>query len=66
MSEPITDEYTQNLNDKTTLLQQCQQNKGYISCLKREQLIGCQVRQEYVKAVYESMSKGQHGDFDFN
>ena len=31
-----------------------------------ESLIGCKLRNEYVKAVYESMSKGQHGDFDFN
>ncbi|TLD97466.1 hypothetical protein LS71_001565 [Helicobacter jaachi] len=68
MSEVLheNDIYTQNLDTQITLLQQCQRDKGFTSCLACKQLIGCEVRQAYVKAVYESMSKGQQGGFDFN
>lgn len=60
------DSFMQNLQNKTMVLQQCQQSKGFSSCSMCEQLIGCGIRVEYVRAVYESMSKGQQGDFDFN
>ena len=54
------------LQEKINLLQQCQRNKSLTTCSLCESLIGCKLRNEYVKAVYESMPKGQHGDFDFN
>lgn len=65
-TKEIYDIYTKALNEKSTLLQQCQQNKSLKSCLKCENLIGCNVRNAYVEAVYKSMSKGAQGDFDFN
>ncbi|WP_295701803.1 hypothetical protein [uncultured Helicobacter sp.] len=58
--------FEQNLQDKTAILQQCQQEKHFTSCSQCESFIGCEKRTEYVKAVYESMSKGQQGNFDFN
>lgn len=60
------DIYEQRLQEKTSLLQQCQHDKSLKSCSLCESLIGCEVRDAYVKAVYESMSKGQQGNFDFN
>lgn len=46
-------------------LQECQQKLGLSSCLTCEQLLECSVRDGYVKAVYEAMSKGQGGGFEF-
>lgn len=66
MSNYNTDDFARLLEDKTALLQQCQQDKNQSSCLKCENLIGCEIRNAYVQAVYDSMSKGNQGDFDFN
>lgn len=60
------DIFTQRLEEKSRILQQCQQSKSFSSCSKCESFLSCQTRQEYVKAAYESMSKGQQGGFDFN
>lgn len=61
-----TDQYARALNEKITILQECQHTKKVTSCSKCEAFIGCKVRNEYVKATYESMTKGQQGNFDFN
>lgn len=47
-------------------LKQCQSSKNLQSCLKCPTLFTCDIRRQYVKAAYESMSKGQEGAFDFN
>jgi len=44
---------------------ECQKNKKVQSCLKCLEIIGCEIRNEYVKRVYESMNKGQGGGFEF-
>ena len=46
-------------------LQACQQEKGHKSCSACEFYIGCKLRDEYIKAVYNSMSKGDTGGFEF-
>jgi len=43
----------------------CQKEKGHNSCLVCPDLIGCETRKKYVVAVYESMSKGAGGGFEF-
>ncbi len=43
----------------------CQKEHGLQSCLKCEKIIGCETRNDYVKKVYESMSKGEGGGFEF-
>ena len=43
----------------------CQKEHGVDSCMKCEKIIGCELRGEYVKKVYESMNKGQGGGFEF-
>jgi hypothetical protein len=53
------------LEDKSIELQECQTSKGIKSCLGCKEVNSCNLRDEYVKAVYESMSKGEGGGFEF-
>ena len=46
-------------------LQNCQQNKGLDTCTKCSEVFSCQIKKEYVLAVYESMNKGSGGGFEF-
>ncbi len=64
MSENI-DKYELALKNKTKELKECQKEKSVNSCLKCKEIIGCQIRNEYVRAVYDSMNKGQSGGFEF-
>ncbi len=59
------DEYELKLLDASKKLKECQKENNVNSCLKCKEIIGCQVRNEYVKAVYDSMNKGQSGGFEF-
>ena len=43
----------------------CQKEHNVDSCMKCEKILGCEVRNDYVKKVYESMNKGQGGGFEF-
>jgi len=45
------DKYKQDLEEKTKLLKECQENKNLKSCFKCEQLFTCQIREDYVKAT---------------
>lgn len=69
MSEAPTksssDSYTAKLKEQKERLEQCQASRSLTSCLACESVVGCPTRTAYVKAVYESMSKGQGGGFDF-
>ena len=53
------------LEEKTKVLQSCQKERGLKSCLGCEKVNACEIRDAYVKAVYESMSKGAGGGFEF-
>ncbi|MDP3587061.1 MAG: hypothetical protein Q8R58_03335 [Sulfuricurvum sp.] len=57
--------YEGKLDDAKQSLIECQTSKAVESCLSCPQLIGCPIRTQYVRAVYESMSKGEIGGFDF-
>jgi hypothetical protein len=65
MSEPVPDKWQNSLKEKKTEIEACQKEKHLQSCLKCEQLLVCELRETYVKAVYESMNKGQGGGFEF-
>ena len=43
----------------------CQEEKGLKSCSSCESYISCELRSDYVKSVYNSMSKGDTGGFEF-
>ena len=53
------------LEEMMQKLQKCQKDKGHKSCSLCESYFGCPLRDEYVKAVYNSMSKGDTGGFEF-
>ena len=65
MSSEVADIYEQDLQEKKVLLQACQQNKNVVTCSDCEKMFECDTRKTYVKAVYESMAKGQGGGFEF-
>jgi len=58
MSAAKTDIYEQKLDEEMLRLQACQKEHQVKSCSHCEHYIGCEVRQAYVNAVYNSMSKG--------
>lgn len=57
--------YEAKLEEAKKNLQECQISKALESCLSCPSLIGCPIRTAYVRTVYESMSKGEIGGFDF-
>ena len=65
MSSEVSDIYEQDLQEKKALLQACQQDKNLVTCSDCEKMFECETRKTYVKAVYESMAKGQGGGFEF-
>ena len=65
MSEEVLDEWKIALIQKKDELENCQREKQVTSCLKCEMLLECTLRDAYIKAVYDSMSKGKGGGFEF-
>jgi len=65
MQEQALDEWQILLIQKKSELESCQKKHQVTSCLKCETLLNCQVRDSYIKAVYDSMSKGKGGGFEF-
>ncbi len=63
--EKALDKWEEAREEAKERLQTCQKQMGVTSCLKCEKVIGCELRNEYVKKVYESMSKGEGGGFEF-
>ena len=65
MSEQVLDEWQIILTQKKTELETCQVEHQVSSCMKCEKLLDCTLRDAYIKAVYDSMSKGAGGGFEF-
>ena len=63
--ESTADIFEQKLVNALETLKSCQLNHGIESCYGCNECIGCEIRTLYVRAVYESMSKGETGGFDF-
>jgi len=53
------------LKEKSEKLKKCHQDKRVESCLNCEDMEKCQIREEYIKSVYQYMSKGESGGFSF-
>jgi hypothetical protein len=65
-AEPVKkDEYELRLDAMIEALKACQQEKALKSCSLCEQYLSCDLRKRYVSAVYDSMSKGETGGFEF-
>ncbi len=65
MSSKQNDKYKELLVKVTKNLKDCQNNLQLKSCFDCEKLFDCEIRKNYVNAVYSSMSKGQSGGFEF-
>jgi len=65
MSEQTLDEWQISLVQKKSELEICQKKQQVDSCMKCTKLLECEVRDAYIKAVYDSMSKGKGGGFEF-
>jgi hypothetical protein len=65
MSEKVLDEWQIALTQKKAALEVCQKEHQVTSCMKCEKLLDCELRDAYIKAVYDSMSKGAGGGFEF-
>jgi len=66
MSDELSlDEWEIALKTEKKKLEACQQEKGVKSCLSCDKLHDCPTRDAYVHAVYNSMSKGAGGGFEF-
>jgi len=53
------------LDNPLETLKQCQISRNIDSCMKCDKILDCEVRDNYIKAVYESMNKGSGGGFEF-
>lgn len=59
------DEWDEKLELKIQELNQCQTSLSYESCNSCDKFFECEIRRQYVRAVYESMNKGAGGGFEF-
>ncbi|MEA2098675.1 MAG: hypothetical protein U9P72_00935 [Campylobacterota bacterium] len=59
------DKFERHLDEMILKLQKCQQDKNLKSCSLCEQYLECELRTDYIKSVYNSMSKGETGGFEF-
>ena len=64
MAEQVLDEWQIALAGKKVELEACQVEYQVSSCMKCEKLLDCTLRDAYIKAVYDSMSKGAGGGFE--
>jgi len=65
MSQKVLDEWEVALQQQKIVLEKCQQEHQVSSCLQCKELLSCEIRDTYVKAVYDSMNKGTGGGFEF-
>ena len=63
--EEEIDEWVRVRKEMMQKLQACQKEHGLASCMPCEKFLECELRDAYVKAVYDSMNKGKGGGFEF-
>ena len=59
------DKFEIHLEEMIKKLQTCQKEEKLSTCSMCENYFGCELRNDYIKAVYNSMSKGDTGGFEF-
>ena len=65
MSTQNSSSYEQKLDEMLEKLRACQKEHVLASCSHCEHYLDCELRNTYVRIVYESMSKGDTGGFEF-
>ena len=61
----VLDKFELALEDEIKNLQECQISMSVKTCSDCDKLFDCAIRKKYVDAVYNSMSKGGGGGFEF-
>ncbi len=59
------DKFELHLDEMIKKIKECQQKNALESCSKCEHFLKCELRDDYVNSVYNSMSKGDTGGFEF-
>lgn len=59
------DKFELHLDEMILKIKNCQKEKNLSSCSKCQHYLSCELRTDYVKSVYNSMSKGDTGGFEF-
>jgi hypothetical protein len=59
------DIWQEKLDIELEKLQKCQKSLNITDCQECEKLIGCEIRNNYVQSVYNSMNEGKSGGFEF-
>lgn len=59
------DKFEIHLDEMILKLQKCQTDKNLKSCSGCDSYLECELRSDYIKSVYNSMSKGETGGFEF-
>ena len=59
------DKFELHLDEMIIKIQTCQKERNLITCSVCEHYIDCELRNDYIKSVYNSMSKGETGGFEF-
>lgn len=65
MQKTAKDKFELHLEEMLKKLQECQVQKSMKSCSDCEHFLNCELRTDYIKSVYNSMSKGDTGGFEF-
>jgi len=65
IASPKMDKFEIHLDEMIVKLQQCQVEKNLKSCSVCDHYLDCELRSDYIKSVYNSMSKGETGGFEF-
>ena len=59
------DKFEIHLDEMILKLKDCQVQNNLNSCSDCEHYLDCELRNDYIKSVYNSMSKGETGGFEF-
>ncbi|QKF64954.1 hypothetical protein [Campylobacter corcagiensis] len=59
------DKFDIHLDEMIEKVKSCQESNSLKSCSNCDKFLECDLRDEYVKSAYDSMSKGQDGGFEF-
>ncbi|WP_324170508.1 hypothetical protein [Sulfurimonas sp.] len=59
------DKFELHLDEMIKEIQTCQEHKALKTCSFCEEYLPCKLRNDYIKSVYNSMSKGKTGGFEF-
>jgi hypothetical protein len=64
-TDEVKDQWDEKLDNQLVVIKECQIQHNVQSCMKCDKVLNCDIKDTYVKTVYESMNKGSGGGFEF-